>query len=1320
MGMISYLYNLGEQIVGWEKNNYVYSNESSYYWGSPATISFQANQVVVSAANSGSGRGAKCVTSSGIDFTKVSKLYINVVSRSGDITGYGLARSLNGYPYGSASVRSATYTNTGLKSYDMSDLTGDIYISLFCMINWNYSATQTVNSVYLEYLYDYSVVCDANKGTVTSSNYLDTFTLTTTTNSGYVFKGYYVNGSLISRDSTHTFTLDADVTVNAEFYSVSVLYDSELGTATYTDNGNQTITLSATPTEQGQFVGWYINSTKISDNSTYTYSVLNDVTIEARFEKIWDVDDRVDGNGAIQYTRGNDKNDVTFSVIPEANHHFTQYEVQLALSAIFPDGKLKSAGTAHDELTPSKATARVGSVDLGTLEWVYYASSNAFYSRDLGSLIKAPEASGIMPNISCSLYPTTTSVGSNAAAANMPDKSITVRKTNGYVYIRDTSYTDVTAFTTAMSGVYLYYELATPIEEDVSIDLSYPVYQGGTEQLLPENGTEPTTSPLLADIQYPDQLRTNQQFTYRECPTTQDGTATIQSLKGNTLVWNQQIENGNFADNSNWSFNALTPTIANNKATYSGFGSGVSCQARYNLNSIFSNNHDYLICFDLETSAGINSRLMVVTSDWYVSYQTSQVRYSSKTRISYVLSKNDLTLDFTRLWFVFDKPNDTNPSWSITNFIMVDLTQLNNSAITDATSFRSYFSLPYYAYDSGSLLSFNGTGIKTVGRNLFNPSSVAKGRIDNGNVGYASDTTDLTVNGSQIQYTTIERYRGVVSDFIEVKPSTVYYLKLNLQISTGGCSVYYDGYDENKNWLNRISGSSLSVGDNSIHFTTFGRAKYVRFSFQSYEVSTTTLDNIMFIDADTSYEPYQSSTLYFTTATQYFTETPLYLHLRSDIIITAYFVEDDKFHITASTDFKYGSIYISDNDVYSGTVVTLWARPFPDYNFVQWDDGTYTNPKSITVTEDVTIVAEYQRVLESNGIYQYRCFVKDQLDMEGSPKAFMVVDTFDLKRDIMTKATSSITVLEMAGNVNDGDVIVVYDPKGTFLYNGVINSISDKTIKCSQMPSFYKGTWIYNTSAKSTLEQEIATLLQDYADGKMYGATWVDGQVAQRLGGITIDYVGSTSVSLPTDDVYQSKDMEDFIYELYEKYNIIFDFEINISGTNYVHIKVPTYSPVKVGNNMYAIQDMSPITTIEETNKLIIYGTNKSYRATYIATKNSIVKEPNTTANRFDITNTAIVFSDDPEADLVANNLPETMYNHKLTFRLIIKNFIYQFDDFKLGGSLDVYHNDDYYNSVLTGYQIKKSSNKNITEVSFTCGKVRNSLTNKLTLRRVL
>ena len=74
------------------------------------------------------------------------------------------------------------------------------------------------------------------------------------------------------------------------------------------------------------------------------------------------------------------------------------------------------------------------------------------------------------------------------------------------------------------------------------------------------------------------------------------------------------------------------------------------------------------------------------------------------------------------------------------------------------------------------------------------------------------------------------------------------------------------------------------------------------------------------------------------------------------------------------------------------------------------------------------------------------------------------------------------------------------------------------------------------------------------------------------------------------------------------------------------------------------------------------------------------------------------------------------MYNHKLTFTLIIKNFIYEFGDFNLGGELEVWFDDDYYDTILTGYQIKKKSNQNISQVDFVCGKVRTALTKQMTM----
>ena len=502
----------------------------------------------------------------------------------------------------------------------------------------------------------------------------------------------------------------------------------------------------------------------------------------------------------------------------------------------------------------------------------------------------------------------------------------------------------------------------------------------------------------------------------------------------------------------------------------------------------------------------------------------------------------------------------------------------------------------------------------------------------------------------------------------------------------------------------------------SVNLTTSGNgsASYSRNSTDRNTITVSALPNTLnhFVKYDVN-------------GVEYF-GTPLTIRLREDSNIVAYFAEDERIHVNVTTNIPYASVYISHNDDYAGFTTTLWARPFPDYYFVRWQDGNTENPRQVTITNELhSFVAEYQRVTDTNGIYQYRCFIKDQLNMTSAPKAFLRVDTFSVRTDLMTNATSSVTTIETPTNVNEGDVLVLYDPKGQFLYNGVITSIEDNTIGLSQMQSFYQGKWIYSTSPQDYLEHEIAVVLKDYADGKLKGSTYIDGLVSRRLGGITIDYVGSTTVNLPS--TYESDEdgkpevieMEEFIYSLYEKYGIVFDFEINVAGANYVHIKIPTFARMSVGNNMFAIQNMLPITEIEETNRLVIYSAENVYRTTYVALKTGIVENPTSLVNRFNITNTEIVFSDDPVADLVAANLPSQMYNHKLEFDLIIKNYIYEFGDFNLGGVLDIYYGDEYYDSVLTGYEISKSSNQNITDAHFICGKVRTSLTKLITLGRL-
>ena len=347
-------------------------------------------------------------------------------------------------------------------------------------------------------------------------------------------------------------------------------------------------------------------------------------------------------------------------------------------------------------------------------------------------------------------------------------------------------------------------------------------------------------------------------------------------------------------------------------------------------------------------------------------------------------------------------------------------------------------------------------------------------------------------------------------------------------------------------------------------------------------------------------------------------------------------------------------------------------------------------------------------------MYQYRAYIKDILDLAEKPKAFLKIVAFTIREDLLTTANSSFTCLTIPSNIDNGDVICVYDPYGVVIYQGIINQITDNVINTNQIQSIYKGTWLCANSKQDYLEHEIAVLLGDYASGKITSSV-TDTLQAQKLGAIEIQYEGTNTNSLPTFEPQTTQDMEQFIYSLYEKYNIVFNFTIPFDGQNVVLIKTANFTTYKIANNTHAIVDISPTTEISQNNKLIVYSTEGAYRAVYYATAQGIVTNPNDPLRLKNI-NTVIQFSDDDLSDIVASNLSSEMFNHKITFTLRLDNKLYAWSDFRLGQPLEIYVNGQYFNSVFTGYEMTLTQGQNLTEVKITCGKVRTSLTSKLNL----
>ena len=149
----------------------------------------------------------------------------------------------------------------------------------------------------------------------------------------------------------------------------------------------------------------------------------------------------------------------------------TEYLIPEAIKAL--PGYGWSAGTAKNwvDYENKKYYQCVDSVDLGTLTWMKTSSQSSvgdyFYAPVSAIGFKRLGAFGItVHNILCSKYIT---VARNPNA--FVDKTIVLDGDSiavSQIQVKDTAYTDATAFKQAMSGVMLYYELANPIVTDIS------------------------------------------------------------------------------------------------------------------------------------------------------------------------------------------------------------------------------------------------------------------------------------------------------------------------------------------------------------------------------------------------------------------------------------------------------------------------------------------------------------------------------------------------------------------------------------------------------------------------------------------------------------------------------------------------------------------------------------------------------------------------------------------------------------------------------------------------------------------------------------
>lgn len=125
------------------------------------------------------------------------------------------------------------------------------------------------------------------------------------------------------------------------------------------------------------------------------------------------------------------------------------------------DGKIYYDGDTYD--ADGTVTRKYGIVDMGTLNWTL-GSNSTFYIAGTDIGLKRPASSNDAPTFVSAKYD---AVKYTDATSRTTGVIFTTweTSTSNYLYIKDTSYSTAAAFKTAMSGVYLVYELATPTTE---------------------------------------------------------------------------------------------------------------------------------------------------------------------------------------------------------------------------------------------------------------------------------------------------------------------------------------------------------------------------------------------------------------------------------------------------------------------------------------------------------------------------------------------------------------------------------------------------------------------------------------------------------------------------------------------------------------------------------------------------------------------------------------------------------------------------------------------------------------------------------------
>ena len=329
----------------------------------------------------------------------------------------------------------------------------------------------------------------------------------------------------------------------------------------------------------------------------------------------------------------------------------------------------------------------------------------------------------------------------------------------------------------------------------------------------------------------------NAEFYKRKTGGTQSvgsGIAAIKEVRGKSIVWNQLVRNGNFADGNTW-WNS-SAVVVNNEATVT-YASGYAQMQLFNHVKKISG-HKYFIrgSFKWSNVSGVS----VFRHVWYggsnlsTSLQSKLPSENNKwVNISFIATVNvdDNSGEFNFL-YNFSSSAVVGDTFTARNIFCVDLTLMFGAGNEPATpeEFEKMFPLDYYDYNAGEVIPFAGQNLVTTGFNQWDENYI---------LGYYNAQGVYIPANNQL----------CSKNAIKVLPNTAYNFK----------NVYaIKEFDANNNF---IISKVVSV-NNTI--TTENNASYMHIGLGEDYGSIYRNDvcvNISNPDRNGTYEPYEKHTL---------------------------------------------------------------------------------------------------------------------------------------------------------------------------------------------------------------------------------------------------------------------------------------------------------------------------------------------------------------------------------------------------------------------------------------------------------------------------